>query len=480
MARAIRLSYAQVMLNAVFGASTGGMFLIGFLIRLGADDVLLGLVAAVPQFFVLSQFFAAYLVEREVSRKRITVVFSVVMPLCWLLIAGVPLLEGRLDRVARFALVIGVIALATLAGQFAGNARGSWVGELVPAARRGRFFGACGMFAGIVGAVFAVIEGSFLDFARSHGLLAFTALFFFGSVFGLGSAALNLPQPDCPLPAAESRPPFLALVRATFRNRTLMSLMVVHAFVAMGGIAGPFNPAYCLRDVGLSFFGLGLLNAVATASALASSPFWGRMVDRLGCRPILILGLAILAPCSAVWLGIPPGAVTRAYWLLPFSNAIAGAASAAVGVAISALLYKASNPVGRSVQFAVYGSLITAVGAPMPLVGGWLVSRLQGAGVAVDLRLTFALWSVFMALAALMAVRLRERRSVHTRVLLFNYIPYRLATLLGIALPTFLGPPLGLDAPRRRPVGGKPPEPGQTGKNSWQGPSDGTRMDVRE
>jgi MFS family permease len=257
-----------------------------------------------------------------------------------------------------------------------------------------------------------------------------------------------------------------------------MSLMAVHAFLAMGGIAGPFGPAYCLRDVGLSFVGLGLLNAVATATALASSPFWGRMVDRLGCRPILILGLAILAPCSAVWIGIPPGAVTRAYWLLPFGNVVGGAASAAVGVAISAMLYKASQPVGRSVQFAVYGSVITAVGAPMPLVGGWLVSRLQGAGVAVDLRLTFALWSAFMALAALMAVRLRERRSVHTRVILFTYIPYRLASLLGIPLPTFLVPTLGLDAARPKVVGDGPRE--QAGKNPWQGPSDSTRMDVRE
>ena len=31
--RAIRMSYAQVLLIAVFGASTGGMFLIGFAMR---------------------------------------------------------------------------------------------------------------------------------------------------------------------------------------------------------------------------------------------------------------------------------------------------------------------------------------------------------------------------------------------------------------------------------------------------------------
>jgi hypothetical protein len=59
--RVIRLSYAQMMLNAVFAASTGGMFLISFAIQLGADNVLLGLMITLPQFFVVFQFLAAWL-----------------------------------------------------------------------------------------------------------------------------------------------------------------------------------------------------------------------------------------------------------------------------------------------------------------------------------------------------------------------------------------------------------------------------------
>ena len=438
-ARAMRLSYIQVMLNAVFGASTGGMFLIGFALRLGADDVLLGVLSTVPQFFVLFQFVSAYLIQRDYSRRKMTVLFAFATPLCWFLIAAIPLFVPATRGSLGLPVLIGVVSLVTVAGQFVANARSSWLGELIPAEKRGRFFGYCGMFAGIVGAAFAVAEGGFLDAIKGGGLMVFTALFLFGSLAGVASAALNLPQPDCPLSGAGSRPALLKMVRETLGNRPLVALALVHAVIALGGVAGPFNAAYSLRDVHVSFMGLGLLNAVGTAAALLASPFWGRMVDRFGCRPILILGLVLLAPCSAVWLAIPPGATMRAYWLLPWTNFIAGAGSAAVGIALSTMIYKTSRPMGRSVQFAAYSAVVTLVAAPMPLLGGWLVSSLQAAGVGIDLRLTFYLWSFFMFAGAVMAVRLKEPESARTRAILFNYFPSRIADILGVSVPAWFG-----------------------------------------
>jgi hypothetical protein len=332
------------------------------------------------------------------------------------------------------AVLIGVISLVTLASQFSASARSSWVGELIPAEQRGRFFGHCTMFAGIVGAVFAVTEGKFLDIIRSHGLLAFAALFFFGSMFGLASGLLNLPQPDCPLPHAGPQPGFFQTLRNTLRLRPFVALAIVHAVIALGGIAGPFNAAYCLRDLGMSYFGLGLLNACGTSSVLITSPFWGKMVDRFGCRPLLVLGLLMLAPCGLIWLAIPPGAWRWGYWLLPWTNFISGAGSAAIGVAISTMIYKTSTPQGRSIQFAAYGVFVTVIAAPMPLLGGWLVTRLGSVWHGVDLRLTFYLWVAFMFAAAWLAHRLGEPGAVPARALALNYIPRRIATCIGLDL----------------------------------------------
>jgi MFS family permease len=393
-----------------------------------------------PQFFVVFQFLAAWLIERGISRRRLTIAFAFVTPLCWLLIATLPLLGANWGRGARFGMLIGVMTLVTLAAQFVANARSSWVGELIPAERRGRFFGYCTMFAGIVGALFAIGEGKFLDAIRVRGLMAFTALFFFGSLFGLLTAALNIPQPDCPLPNSGQPIAPRQVLRDMLRNRPFVTLALVHVVIAFGGIAGPFNPAYCLRDVGVSFFGLGLLNAVGVTASLLMGPVWGKLVDRFGCRPILILGLLIMAPCSAVWLAIPPGHPQRAYWLLPWTNFIAGSGGAALGVAISTMMYKLSKPEGRSIQFAAYSTFVGVLSAPMPLLGGWLVSKLTGAGYAIDLRLTFLAWSVFMFAAAGIALRLHEPGSITVPAFVFNYFPARLAGIFGINLAPMNAP----------------------------------------
>ncbi len=429
--RAIRLTYVQTMLTAIFGASTGGMFLIGFAIELGADNILLGVMASIPQFFVTFQLLAAYFVERGVSRKWITVGFAFLSPLIWFLVAIIAFFGDVMNTGERMAVLIGIIVLVTLSGQFVANARGSWIGELVPAERRGRFFGHCLLFAGIVGSVFAIIEGRFLDIIKSHGLFAFAGLFFFGAVFGLASAALYIPQPECPLPGGGRKPGFRRIARETFRNRPFVLLALVTAVFSLSAIAGPFTAAYCLRDVGLSFFGLGILNFVFTAAMLLCSPFCGKAVDRFGCRPVLILGLLVLAPTAGIWLFIPPNSPLSAYLLLPWANLFAGLGSAAVSVAISSMMYKTSRPEGRSVQFAAFNIFATLVGAPMAILGGWLVSALQGAGYAVDLRLTFYLSAVFVLLAALVAKFLHEPESVRTPTLVFSYFPSRFARLWG-------------------------------------------------
>ncbi len=427
--RAVRLTYAQMMLNAVFGASTGGMFLIGFALQLGADNLLLGWLSSIPPLFVVVQFVCAYLIERGWSRKRLTVWFSFITPLCWCGIAALPVLADRLSAVQRIGLLVSVIALVTVAGQFVGNARGSWVGDLIPEQRRGRFFGNCTLFAGIIGALFAVGEGRFLDFIQSHGLYAFTALFFFGALFGLGAAVLNLPQPDCPLPQRTHRPHFFSVLREGLRNRPLCILAVAHAILAMSSIAGPFYSAYCLRDLGMSYFGLGCLNAISTATMLLVSPFAGRWVDRFGARPFVILGLLILAPTGLVWMFIPPGRADLAYWLMPFGNGVAGIGSGLIGVAFTALLYKLTRSETRAVHFAAYGVVVTLAGAPMPLLGGWMISHLQTAGFAVDLRLVFYLWVGFVLLSALVAKFITEPGSSSTRRLVFSSFPAWIGSL---------------------------------------------------
>jgi MFS family permease len=429
--RAVRLTYVQMMLTAIFGASTGGMFLIGFALDLGATDFFLGLMASIPMFFVVFQLLAAWFIERGLSPKRLTVWFGFITPLCWLFIAALPFFAAVLSLPQRLAVLVAVLAMVTIASQFSGNARAVWVGDLIPAERRGAFFGACALFSGIVGAIFAVGEGRFLDFIRTKGLLAFTSLFLFGAIFGLIAAALNIPQVEGKRLPPESPPSLPGWVRTTCKNRPLLILAGVHAIFALGSIVGPFMSAYCLRDLKMSFFGVGCVNAVGTVSTLIFAPMWGKAVDRYGGRPVLNFSLWALAPCGLIWFFIPPGRGDLAYRWMPWVNFFAGFAVSALNVAIASLMYKMTPSKGRSFQFAFYNIFVMLIAAPMPLLGGWLVSTLQSRGWAIDLRVTFYLWIVFMFGAAICARWVREPDSSSTQRIVFEYLPEQFVMVPG-------------------------------------------------
>lgn len=405
--RAVRLSYAQAMLWSIYAASTGGMFLIGYALKLGAGNVDIGLLNTVPMFCVVAQLLTAAVVERGVSRRRLSIFAALVNSLSWTLVILIPYVTVRFSSSARIGSLIAIITLAALFAHVQGNARSSWIGDLVPEAMRGRFFGRVTMFAGFVAMGFALAEGLFLDYVKNMGIAAFSILFGFGMLFGLVNVGLFLPQPDVLMKAHENRPGFAVMVRQTFSNRPLMMLMLFHLLWMTQTVAGPFYPTYMLRDMHMPFVGVGLVNAAAQVTVLASSPLWGRVVDRYGCRPVLIACTAALAPLPLVWIWMT--SPLRIYATIIPLNLLVGAMIAGVSVAINTLSYKTTPSEGRSVQFAIYSLFVVLVPAPLPVLGGYLPDWMTAVGAPIrDLRCTFFVPIVFLIAAVFVARFIRE------------------------------------------------------------------------
>ena len=422
VARAIRLSYVQAMIGAVYGASTGGMFLIGYALKLGASNVQIGLMITIPMFCVVSQLASSALVERGVSRRRMTILGASLNVSGWTLIILIPYIAAQATANVKISALISVITLVTLFAFVSGNARGSWIGDLIPAASRGRFFGRITMYACIVGTVFALLEGTFLDFVKPMGIKAYSWLFGFGMIFGLINILLFAPQADVPLAKREDGGGFLAMVRETFANGPLMTVVVYALFWSMQSIAGPFYTTYMLRDLGMPFLGIGIITAAYILSMLSFSPLWGKLVDHYGCRPVLVACTAFLIPWPLIWLGLTtPGAVYAT--VIPV-NLMTGFMAAGVSVALSTLIYKVTPSAGRSVQFAVYQLIVTLLAAPMPTLGGSIPALLNKVGMHVDLRATFTTVVPIMIAASLAALRIKEPGARPPRELVRDFPSY--------------------------------------------------------
>jgi len=416
--RAVRLSFMQAMLGAIYGASTGGMFLIGYALALGASNVDIGLMSTIPMLCIGVQLVTAAVVERGVSRRKLTFAASLGNVSCWALIILIPyLLSGATPRV-RVSCLIAIITAVTLFAYVTGNARSSWVGDLIPGRFRGKFFGRITLYSGIVAAVFAVVEGAFLDQIKLHGIGAFSLLFGFGMCFGLITAYLHLPQADVRLVRHRAGGSVPAMVKETLSNRPLMIVMAFATVWSLQTIAGPFYATYMLRDLHMPFVGVGIVNSFFMIAFLAAGPFWGRIVDRWGCRPVLVACAFAFGPLQLCWLWLD--SPQRVYWVIPPVNLIAGSVVAGVSVSLNTLIYKLTPTAGRSVQFAVYSIIVTLLAAPLPTVGGHLPDWLKATGLPDDLRFTFYTAGILIFLSAWVARKIHEPGSGRTGEMLRN------------------------------------------------------------
>jgi len=403
------------------------MFLIGYALRLGADNVQIGLMSTIPMLCVVAQMVSAATIEAGASRKRLTVVFSFLNVSGWAFAILIPHLFLGSSSATKVGILIAVITLVTFFGSMAGNARASWIGDLIPARFMSRFFSNIVLYGGIVGMAFALIEGAFLDVVKGIGLSAFGVLFGFGMIFGYINAALFMSQPDAPAPGRKPGASFLGLVRGTFTNVPLMALMGCWILWCLQSIAGPFVATYMLRDLRMPFLGVGIVNAVLLVSMLASSRFWGGIVERYGCRPVLIGCMLLIALTPLSWVFVTTAA--RVYMIMIPVNIYAGLVQGGIPVAINTLLYRVTPSTGRSVQFAIYSIVVTLFAAPMPLIGGYLPDWLNAMGLKADLRWTFYACVPCMLAAAFAARYVREKPAPRGMREMLRSLPRQLPAL---------------------------------------------------
>lgn len=408
--KAIKISYIQAMLVAVFGASTGGGLVTAYFLKLGATDEQIGLLSTVPMYAVFAQLIAAVLIERGACRKRMTVVGSMAAVLCWGLVIALPVALRNQPVEGRISALIAVFTLISVFNHIAGNARASWIGDLIPSDRLGTFFGRLVVYGGVIGAVLAILSGRFLDLMKHAGVSAFGWVFAFGMVFGIVNSVLYTRQAD--VPTSRHSISLAGLVRQTFGNKSLMAFMGFAIFWNMQTIGWPFYAPYLLRDIKLTYFQFSMIGTIQGITVLASAPFWGRMVSRHGCRPVLILSAAITLPVAAMWAWI--STPLAAFITVPIVNIITGFANGGIGVAVSTIIYKVTAPTGRAVQMAIYAAAVVLLVAPMPTIGGHLPGWLNAHGIHADIRVTFYASQLFCLAALLMAKRVVEPGSTST------------------------------------------------------------------
>jgi MFS family permease len=165
------------------------------------------------------------------------------------------------------------------------------------------------------------------------------------------------------------------------------------------GLASSFCTVYMLGELGLSFAWVGVHGtALATMRVLTASA-WGRAVDRLGARRVLVICSVALALAPLPWLF----ASRASPWILCLDPLWVGIFSSGHGLASFDLPLRVAPRRGRAFYLAAFASAGGLAVAVAGTAAGWMME--QGG----SFRGLFVVSACARSLAALLALRLRHR-----------------------------------------------------------------------
>lgn len=387
-----------------------------------ASGVQLGIMSAAWQFAMLAQVPSAFIVERLRRRKPFWATVSVTHRLLWIVPALLPwLLPHR--RELWPVLIIAALALSNLLGQGGTGPWQSWMADLLPPERAGRFWGMRHRWLSAGMVIAALAYGVMLDrFTQPpQEFLGFQIVFALAAILGTVDILVHMcvkePEPVHHSSSASLWQRVLAPLRdSNFRRLTFAMGLWTASQTMLGytmGLPGFFSMVYVREAFGATYAQASWIFIAAAIGAVLWTPRIGHWIDQWGGRRVMLLLTGVGPVFMLAWLFVTPGR-----WALPLASAVPvpqpivllGLVSLVMGGFYSAgwvcqvrLTQAVTTPAGRTVAMGVHWSLVGLIGSLGALFAGWIKDHLPADWLGVVIP-GGAPWSYFQALVILHAL----------------------------------------------------------------------------
>jgi MFS family permease len=352
---------------------TSGAFLTAMSLLLGASNLQIGLIAALPAFSNISQLLTIWLVKRYNNRRAISVFFSVL---------------GRIP-----ILVIGVIALFfpnSISIQFiilflffnfffasmAGLTWNAWMKDLIPEKIMGMYFSRRSSFLQTLNVCMSLVTALGIDYIKHHypelELDAYGSMFVLGGLIGMLGVYLlsRIPEPKSFLGDEN----VFKLFILPLKDNNFLRLLVFNSFWVFSlNIAIPFFTVFLMKHMNYSLSYIITLTIISQLCSIATIRSWGIFADRYSNKTILSICAPIYIICIAAWSFV--GVYTNFYSnfaLLVAIYALMGAATAGINLSLTNIGLKLA-PRKEAIAYLSVKNTITAIFSFLgPLIGGFL------------------------------------------------------------------------------------------------------------
>ncbi len=378
------MGWGNISFGAMWGLGSGGM-MAAYALALGANNLQVGILAALPFMAQVTRLPVILLVAKFRSRKVLGWPAFAGMQLAWLLMGLVPLIWETPSNMAVLMAIIFLGAWGILSSTWAITSV-TWLRDLVPPDNMASYFGRrlarVTIAASVVG-----LAGSFFvrwwENASAPGdeALAFSFLLIGGvCTFGIFGpfAVSRVTEPMMPPSSASWQSPVKMLlepVRDLNYSRLLKFLFV---WSVTSNLAIPFFAVYMLTVIGLSVPTVMALTVLGQLSNVIFVRVWGGFADRVGSKTVLSLSASLYLLVIIGWVFTTyPERYFLTMPLLVALHLLGGAAASGVTLTLNTLSLKVA-PEGRVVPFSGVAGMITGLGAGIgPVLGGLIADYLS-------------------------------------------------------------------------------------------------------
>jgi MFS-type transporter involved in bile tolerance (Atg22 family) len=336
--------------------------LTGSTVWVGGLSTVLTVAAALPQLFV------ARWIEPRATKMPFLLLAIYLRVASWALLAWMIFALGDSNPQLLAWALVGLLAVFYAGGGLGNIPYTDIIGKVIPASRRGTFFGGKEALAGPLAVGAALLARRILakvTYPNSYALL-----------FGLAAAALALasigfwiirepPQTDAPGHSESWRAYVTQLAAAARRLRTLI---IIQLLTGVSLMALPFYVVYAREEMGAPPEAVGWFLLAQVTGGVLGNLLWARLVDKASSR-------TMLTACAVTSTAAPLLAIALAplgWWGLMPTVFLAGATFNGRRVGFQSALLELA-PATKRPTFAALNTVLILPLAVLPLLAGLLL-----------------------------------------------------------------------------------------------------------
>ncbi len=346
------------MFNAIAFQIMMGAPIILYAKSLGATSTVLGIVAAFTPLMNVMQLPAARFLDRCSYRQFVLTGWGARTVFIFV-VALIPLL-AFLDNLSKLAALLATLFFFNLLRGISSAGFMPWITAIIPEGSRGMFL-AFDQFCMYLGSLFALLVSAIVMTGEVDNW-EYSVVFLVSALGGAASLYFIKRIPDAPAGEAVRRSAQAVPWRAMMKYRPFFRLLIFNLlFMVVIGSIAVFSVEYLREIEGFRPDLILYLSGISFLGPLVSLILTGRVIDRIGSKPVLRVALTGFAVVIGGWWLIAASVLPGSIALIAGLNFLTGLAGANFNLANLRIVMSAIPEMGRNHFFALF-TVITSLG----------------------------------------------------------------------------------------------------------------------